>query len=158
MQEGWDVISQKVRHLPSHLHPLYVIAGAQGSGKTTLARRIANEGLGVYINLSWALARYLLHQGDLALFTIHHLLMCCEETLSSVPFVFDNIELLMTLKIQVIPFFQDFSRHHPAVVIWPGSVEDGVFQYSMPSRDDYYYFRDTVVMVTNLENKNGGNV
>ncbi len=158
MQEGWDIISQHVRHLPTHLRPLYVVAGTQGSGKTTVARRIANDGLGVYINLSWALARYLLHQGDVDRFSVHDLRMCCEEMHSSGPFVFDNIELLMTLKVQVIPFFQEFSRYHPAVVIWPGIVEDGIFQYSMPSRDDYYYFRDTLVMVTNLEHKNGGKV
>ncbi|WP_053959406.1 BREX-3 system P-loop-containing protein BrxF [Sulfobacillus thermosulfidooxidans] len=158
MQESWDVISQQVKQLPTQLHPFYVIAGKPGTGKTAMARRIADEGLGVYVNLSFALAQYLLRQQDIDLVSVHDLLMCCEEIYSSGLFVFDNIELLMTLKLQVVPLFQEFSRYHPAVVIWPGTVEDGIFQYSMPNLDDYYYFRDMSVLVTTLEHKSGGNL
>lgn len=158
MTDIWDVVSQDVSHLQKRLHPLYIIAGKPDSGKTDMAKRLEKEGLVVYVNLSLNVAHCLLRQDDMLPLDVNKLLMCCPQTDLYRPLLFDNIELLFTLKIQIIPFFQEVSRHHPAVVIWPDEVHGGIFHYSAPNMDDYYYFLDSTVMVINLKKKNGGDL
>ena len=158
MIEFWDDITHKMRDLPGQLHPLLIIAGEYDSVKTQVAQRLAKEGLGVYFNLSLELARCLLKSEDTANLSVSYVLACLRHAESSRPFVLDHIELAFSLKIQVIPFFQELARQHPLVVIWPGEVYGGLFRYSVPNQDDYSYFLDKTIASVNLSRKNGGKI
>ena len=154
MREQWETARQlagQVRDLPL---PLVVIAGTRGTGKTGLAKWLADEGFGTYVNLNLVLARHLTSplegDGSLTASTAAELL---NDAGKGDPVVLDNIEVVFhsALRLSPLHWFQHMARVLPFVVVWPGPVRNGEFVYSMPNRPDYFHTRDPAVMVVNLD-------
>ncbi len=143
-----DLIGQ-IRLLPQ---AMVVIAGPHGSGKTRLAKAVAEKDLGRYFNLSLTMASYMM-AGNLANWTVDFVVNRLSPVGTEKPLILDNIEAVFQPELQLNPlsWFLQIARTVPLVVVWPGGVFHGEFVYSTPNRPDYYHQRDLLVVVLNLD-------
>ena len=154
MRDSWETARHFVSQIQELPQPLVIIAGARKTGKTPLAKALATQGLGTYINLSLLLSRYLATDPDaddnLTASTMVRLLRDISPT---GPMIVDNIEAVFQPELRLSPlrWFRQIARDMPLVVVWPGAVVEGEFRYSMPNRPDYFYSREPSLVVVNLE-------
>ncbi len=154
MRDSWETARQFVSQIQELPQPLVVIAGARQTGKTQLAKSLANKGLGTYVNLSLVLSRYLSDnpngEGGLTAARGVNLLGDASRTGSM---ILDNIEIVFQPELRLSPlhWFRQIARDLPLVVVWPGVVIQGEFSYSMPNRPDYFYSREPSLVVVNLD-------
>lgn len=156
MQDSWETARQFVAQIQELPQPLVIIAGARKTGKTPLAKSLATQGLGTYINLSLLLSRYLATDPDaddsLTAGTAAKLL---RDVSPIGAMILDNIEAVFQPELRLSPlrWFRQIVRDLPLVAVWPGAVVEGEFSYSMPNRPDYFYSREPSLVVVNLDGK-----
>lgn len=151
VKEALDLVSQ-VKNFPQSM---VVIAGSRGSGKTRLAKRLAEMRLGTYVNLSLTLSRYLLtvNSIDDLNWTADFMAGLLSGMGLEQPLIFDNIEAIFQpeLCLKPLSWFLQIAREVPLVVVWPGTVSQGEFAYSIANRPDYFLQRDLSVVVFHVE-------
>jgi len=138
MPQVTTAITQQIAQLNTHYHRLLLIAGAPGTGKTTLLRACHQQIDCPYVNLNLVLSQRLLEvrTGARAL-QVQSLL---DEVLTSSSLLLvDNIELLFDPGLQLDPLraLKAASRHRSLVVAWPGAVEAGHLTYAEPGHPEY---------------------
>lgn len=145
-------LASEVKTFPQSM---MIIAGSRGSGKTRLAKTLAEKGLGTYTSLSLVLSHYLMtvNLSDDAGWMTGFVASLVSSVGSEKPLILDNIEAVFQPELQLNPlrWLLQIAREVPLVVVWPGAVSQGEFVYSTPNRPDYYHQRDTSVVVLNID-------
>jgi len=134
-------ITEQIAQLDTRYYRLLLLAGAPGSGKTSLLRAYQEELSCPLINLNLALSHRLLEvkRGARAL-QVQDLL---DEVLAGGNLLLvDNIELLFDSGLQLNPLraLKGASRHRSLVVAWPGVVDGGCLTYAEPGHPEYQYY------------------
>jgi len=154
MEDSVERVIALLEQIKTIPQAMVVIAGSRGSGKTRVAKLLAEKGLGIYLSLSLALSRHRMivdsdHDVGWPSDFIASLvsLVSLDTTL-----ILDNIEAVFQpeLQLHALSWFLQIAREIPLVVVWPGPVLDGEFVFSMPNRPDYFRQREQSVIVVNI--------
>lgn len=135
-----EAVAEKIGHAESLYHRLVLVVGADGSGKTSALREIAECIDAPLINVSLELSRRLLDLTEQKRrIQVPFLLGGIATKTASDIVLLDNIELLFNIALHQNPLrlLQRLSRHRTVVATWNGSMEDGHIHYAAPGHPEY---------------------
>ncbi len=141
---GMDTVIRDIREFLSigttGYGPLLLLVGPQGSGKTALLHRLAEQHGYPCRNLSLELASALLGESRAHLSSsVPEVLQRLVSTLGTWPLLLDDMELLFApfLHLDVLRLLRDLSRLGPLVVAWPGEYQGQRLTYARPGHPEY---------------------
>ena len=149
-----EAVVEKIGHAESLYHRLVLVAGPEGSGKTSALREIAERIDAPLINVGLELSRRLLDLTERQRrIRVPALLgRIVAETAGDVALL-DNVELLfdVTLHQNPLGLLQRLSRRRTVVATWNGSMEDGHIVYAVPNHPEYRRYPVDGILVANAE-------
>ena len=135
-----EAVSERLEHAERLYHRLILVVGAEGSGKSSAMRDIAEWTGAPLINVGIELSRRLLDLTEwLRPIRVAPLLdRIVAETEGDVVLL-DNIELIFDVALHQDPLrlLQGLSRSRTVVAAWNGSTEDGHILYAAPGHSEY---------------------
>ncbi|MDA1275509.1 MAG: BREX-3 system P-loop-containing protein BrxF [Verrucomicrobia bacterium] len=130
-----------IRGVNSKYHKLLIIAGAPGSGKTSLLKQVSAHLHLPAINLSLLLSERLLGQSrrQRALKAEEAAIDVIDEHFRS-GLCLDNTELLFdsALRLNPLVFLQDVSRNRVIIATWNGVVAGDQIRFGHTGHPDYF--------------------
>ena len=154
MEDSVERVIALLEQIKTIPQAMVVIAGSRGSGKTRVAKLLAEKGLGIYLSLSLALSRHRMtvEPGHDVGWPSDFMASLVASVSLDTTLILDNIEAVFQPELQLNPlgWLLKMAREIPLVVVWPGPVLDGEFVFSMPNRPDYFRQREQSVIVVNL--------
>ena len=135
-----EAVSERLEHAERLYHRLILVVGAEGSGKSSAMRDIAEWTGAPLINVGIELSRRLLDLTEwLRPIRVAPLLdRIVAETEGDVVLL-DNIELIFDVALRQDPLrlLQGLSRRRTVVAAWNGLMEDGHILYAVPGHPEY---------------------
>ena len=140
MSHHSEAVAEQIGHAESLYHRLVLVVGAEGSGKTSALRDIAERMDAPVINVGLELSRRLLDltERQRRIRVAELLGRIVTKTASNVVLL-HNIELLFDVALHQDPLglLKRISRRRTVVATWNGSMEDGHIVYAVPGHPEY---------------------
>lgn len=135
-----EAVAEQIGHAESLYHRLVLVVGADGSGKTSALRAVAECIDAPLVNVGLELSRRLLDltERQRRIRAPELLGRIVTETASDIVLL-DNVELLFDVALHQNPLglLQRLSRRRTVVATWNGSMEDGHIVYAGPGHPEY---------------------
>ena len=135
-----ETVTEQIGHAESLYHRLVLVVGADGSGKTSALRAVAECIDAPLVNVGLELSRRLLDltEQQRRIRAPELLGRIVTETASDIVLL-DNVELLFDVALHQNPLglLQRLSRRRTVAATWNGSMEDGHIVYAVPGHSEY---------------------
>ena len=135
-----EAVAEQIGHAESLYHRLVLVVGADGSGKTSALRAVAECIDAPLVNVGLELSRRLLEltERQRRIRAPELLGRIVTETASDIVLL-DNVEILFDVALHQNPLglLQRLSRRRTVVATWNGSMEDGHILYAVPGHPEY---------------------
>ena len=149
-----EAVSEKIEQAERLYHRLILVVGAEGSGKSSAMRDVAEWTGAPLINVGIELSRRLLDLPEwLRPIRVAPLLDRIAAETDSDVVLLDNIELIFDVALRQDPLrlLQGLSRRRTVVAAWNGSKEDGHILYAVPGHPEYRRYPVDGVLVVRAE-------
>ena len=143
-------LENAIQQAASQYYRLVILAGAPGSGKTTVLQTVGLKNGWQLVNVNLELSKRMLELTRTQ--RSRQVERLLKEVIAAVPgdvVLLDNLEILFdtSLEVDPLPLLQVASRNRTIVASWNGSFKDGALTYAEPGHPEFVQFKQTQALV-----------
>lgn len=143
-------LEQTIEQAAGQYYRLVILAGAPGSGKTTVLQAVGQKKGWQLVNVNLELSKKLLELTRAQ--RSRQVERLFKEVVSFVPgdvVLLDNLEILFdpALEVEPLRLLQVSSRNRTVVASWNGTCKDGTLIYAEPGHPEFVQFKQTEAVI-----------
>jgi RNase adaptor protein for sRNA GlmZ degradation len=151
-------LEEAIQQAAGQYYRLVILAGAPGSGKTTVLQTVGQKNGWQLVNVNLELSKRMLELTRTQRSRqVERLLKEVIAAVSGDVVLLDNLEILFDTGLEVEPLrlLQVSSRNRTVVASWNGSYRDRTLTYAEPGHPEFVQFKQTqAVVITAGESAN----
>jgi len=150
MADSVAKLEEAIQQAASQYYRLVILAGAPGSGKTTVLKTVGQKNGWQLVNVNLELSKRMLELTRTQ--RSRQVERLLKEVIAAAPgevVLLDNLEILFDTGLEVEPLrlLQVSSRNRTIVASWNGSFQAGTLIYAEPGHPEFIQFKQTEAVV-----------
>jgi hypothetical protein len=158
MADSVAKLEEAIQQAAGQYYRLVILAGAPGSGKTTVLQTVGEKNGWQLVNVNLELSKGMLELTRTQ--RSRQVERLLKEVIASVPgdvVLLDNLEILFdpALEVEPLRLLQSSSRNRTVAASWNGSYRDRTLTYAEPGHPEFVQIKQTdAVVITAGESAN----
>jgi AAA+ superfamily predicted ATPase len=149
-------VMQAIRLAGDLYYRLVLLAGPQGTGKTSILQALAKENQYPLVNVNLQLCKGMLElTRNQRTRQVERLFKAVVGSGAGDVVLLDNLEVLFDPSLEVVPlrFLLSASRNQTLVASWNGTFKDGTLTYAAPGHPEFVQYKQVEALVIAVDHE-----